>query len=76
MRTATNDERRPAGNGTALHVNDHHDDISSISLTADTSEDLTCRCVRCRRPLRAETSIRLGLGRVCWLAVFGERATA
>ncbi|WP_442852445.1 DUF6011 domain-containing protein [Nocardioides sp. Iso805N] len=54
------DRSRPAGNGTASNDIDH-DDYSIVTAHAESC----CRCTRCRRPLTADLSVRLGIGPRC-----------
>lgn len=64
----TSNESRPAGNGTASMslAGDH-------SIVAET-DDNSCRCVRCRRVLTADRSVRLGIGPRCWELTLGVAA--
>lgn len=58
-------ESRPAANRAAyISATDIDLDTVIINPRADESAE-PCRCDKCRRPLRAALSVRLGVGPVC-----------
>ena len=60
-----NEERRPAGNGTALknRLTTHPDS------TPSTPVDEAPRCLACHRPITAAKSIAHGFGPACWTRI-------
>lgn len=63
--THDNEERRPAGNGTALKNRLTTYGQSTPSAAAVTTDEAS-RCLACHRPITAAKSIAHGLGPVCW----------
>ena len=70
--THDNEERRPAGNGTALkdRLTTHPDS------TPSTPVDESSRCLACHRPLTAAKSIAHEAGPVCWARAVTAQAEA
>lgn len=62
-------DQRPGAEPEALEVSLARD-IAIVTEAADSR----CRCIRCRRVLTADRSVRLGIGPRCWELAFGVAA--
>lgn len=62
-------DQRPGGESEALGSS-----LAGDVPTVQTEDDSACRCVRCRRVLTADRSVRLGIGRRCWELALGVAA--
>lgn len=66
--TQQDEERRPAGNGTA---NENRLTTCTDSSPSDTApvDDEAARCLTCSRPIVAAESVRRGFGPHCWTRI-------